>query len=341
MLRLNNDVLFDVAKALIENDDQEKVYLFGLSGGQPWNALRRAFGSVKIIELHDKYYKIGWDKKLATFEYAGDKPHAKSLLDCIGNTVKELRIDTKDKIYYHVLATILHAKKLTSLTAYRKCSAKDITFFVLSCSSSLTNLKIAPALMTKDLQNQFTTDTLTLLDMDGLDFFPYCCKTSTLVVENIKGYSLWRAFYIRYKFSCDSGYIMSPHLSSITKVIFNENKNSPIFEEDEVSRLREVLPALEHLQFNYENPPKSGANNVTFDWSSILTSAFKVKENMIFNVTVILQPSSVDGFIKEVHENSFKGFKYDGTTPQYHCYSKSKRCAKKSGENLFKILVTK
>uniref|UniRef100_A0A914ZAQ7 Uncharacterized protein n=1 Tax=Panagrolaimus superbus TaxID=310955 RepID=A0A914ZAQ7_9BILA len=209
MLCLNNDVLFEVAKNLIENDVQENVYLFGLSGRQPWHALRRAFASVKIVELYDKYYKIGWDRKLAKFEYTGDKPHAKSLLNCIGNNVKELRIDSNNVIYSPILRTIMTAKKITSLRAYRKCSAKEITHFILSCSSSLEILKIAPSLMTKELQNQFTIDTLTLLDMDGLDFFPYCCKISTLVIENIQGYSLWRAFYIRYKFSFDSGYSIS------------------------------------------------------------------------------------------------------------------------------------
>uniref|UniRef100_A0A914Z9Q7 Uncharacterized protein n=1 Tax=Panagrolaimus superbus TaxID=310955 RepID=A0A914Z9Q7_9BILA len=114
-----------------------------------------------------------------------------------------------------------------------------------------------------------------------------------------------------------------------------------MFEGEEINNLLDVLPALEHVQFNLENPSKLEANDLTVDCSSILLDVLNVKKNLISNVTIFVHPSSVDGNIKKVHKKSFKGYSYDGTKPEYHCYHKTQRYYEKPGEILFKILVSK
>uniref|UniRef100_A0AC34GBS6 Uncharacterized protein n=1 Tax=Panagrolaimus sp. ES5 TaxID=591445 RepID=A0AC34GBS6_9BILA len=60
MRRLTHEILFDIAKQLIENGNEEDVYKFALSGKEPFQATAKAFAAVTTLELYDDRFLIGW-----------------------------------------------------------------------------------------------------------------------------------------------------------------------------------------------------------------------------------------------------------------------------------------
>uniref|UniRef100_A0AC34FQM9 Uncharacterized protein n=1 Tax=Panagrolaimus sp. ES5 TaxID=591445 RepID=A0AC34FQM9_9BILA len=126
---LNQDLLFDIGKQLIEDGDSDAVIRFALSGKESFQAMSKVFASVTTLKLYYNQYSIGWDKQCSTFQLGNGKNFSKFIFFHIGNCIKNLHIDGAMVVFvefYQPLFKKLLAKKRNPFLS----SIKDLTFNV-------------------------------------------------------------------------------------------------------------------------------------------------------------------------------------------------------------------
>uniref|UniRef100_A0AC34FXX3 Uncharacterized protein n=1 Tax=Panagrolaimus sp. ES5 TaxID=591445 RepID=A0AC34FXX3_9BILA len=253
MLRLTHEVLFDIAKELIEAGNEEDVYKFALSGKEPFQATAKAFAT---LELYNDRYVIGWDDNCTTFEIKNYKPPCKFLLNQIGNCVLKLSVNTSCHMYssltpyQSVLDKIITKKQLVFFTCDITTIGSFVNEFLPKFSSTLKYVTVQS--MTETLRDTLILKSLTILDSYHFEFAPNCCKTSSLVLQHCG----WDGFERRAPKISD----VSPFLSLIKDLTFNENY-CYIMSRKLLIKITKYFPALESLNVNIT----LGKYNITYE----------------------------------------------------------------------------
>uniref|UniRef100_A0AC34FY78 DUF4371 domain-containing protein n=1 Tax=Panagrolaimus sp. ES5 TaxID=591445 RepID=A0AC34FY78_9BILA len=164
------EILFDIAKKLVEDRNSDAVIQFGLSGKECFKALANVFASVTTLELYDNHFAVGWDKQCSMFDV---KKVPKFLLHCIGGSVKKLHIEREfNPLCQPIIDQIVAQKKLISFSAGNDsyyCSEKFINEFLPLFSSTLKDVKIPSRAMSETFCDKLCPENLTLSNIFNLN----------------------------------------------------------------------------------------------------------------------------------------------------------------------------
>uniref|UniRef100_A0AC35F9B4 Uncharacterized protein n=1 Tax=Panagrolaimus sp. PS1159 TaxID=55785 RepID=A0AC35F9B4_9BILA len=185
MPSLNRELLFDIGRKLVEDNEQDAVYRYGLSGKASFEILRNIFASVKVLKLFNDHYAIGWDnRKLCRFNFNG--PHLKLLLNYVGEPVKDLHLGCKNMpMYSSVISKVISAKNISSFTADVKSDYIFASVLFASISNTLEEVKIPHNFLhEKFVQLPLTFDTVTILDNQMADGTVFNFKRVSLTISS-------------------------------------------------------------------------------------------------------------------------------------------------------------
>uniref|UniRef100_A0A914YZF5 Maturase K n=1 Tax=Panagrolaimus superbus TaxID=310955 RepID=A0A914YZF5_9BILA len=338
MACVNQDLLFDIGKLLFEDGNRKDFFKFALSGKEPFQAMKKYFSTFTILELYDNYYVIGREEeKCLTYKFRNDEPHSKFLLYHVGNCVQKLHIKAyfiKRQLYQLLFDKIVAKKQLISFSAAPSCDTTFLNEFLPKFSSTLKNVIIPNIKMTRILRDTLNLDTLTISCQSFFSFVSFCCKTSTLVINNgLLPLSKWIP---------DSDKI-SPFLSSIKEITFNETEfHITVASLFKITKYFSSLESLNFIISIEESVSRVATTERKIKWSiAELVEVMNVKNILIPEKVTFFFYKSIKATIPDLchWKKYFIGFDYDETNSDFYCFRKLYQTADSSQTKTFEIQI--
>uniref|UniRef100_A0A914QCH7 Uncharacterized protein n=1 Tax=Panagrolaimus davidi TaxID=227884 RepID=A0A914QCH7_9BILA len=281
---LIRELLFAIGKKLVEDGDSLDVLKVAFSGKQTLQAVKNVFASVSTLEIGKKLCAIGWGDPCCKFGFRNDKQYFTFLMHCIGNSVTDLRVkcstfvETHQTIFHPIFYKMLVRRQLLSFSllvdgyAVRKFFGE----FLVQFSSTLKNVKIPSAFMTRTFRDSFNLDSLNVLDSGNNNLLLFCCKTESLTYGGPLPLPVFDRFITK-------NLQLSTPLFSLKKLIFG---TPYLFSQHLVDvrygRLRDFMkyfPELEYVKFR--NGLYHGVYHLIRFYTEVLNETIKAPPKVI------------------------------------------------------------
>uniref|UniRef100_A0AC34FJ10 Uncharacterized protein n=1 Tax=Panagrolaimus sp. ES5 TaxID=591445 RepID=A0AC34FJ10_9BILA len=300
---LNQEVLFDIGKQLIEDGDSDAVIRFALSGKEPFQAMSKVFASVTTLGLFSNCFSIGWKDKCYAFRIRNNKPSFIWLLSSIGNSVTRLHINYGNiPSYRPIIEKIVAKKQLISFSAGNCCYQTFLDNFIPQISSTLKTFAIPSGRISSIIRD-------------------------TVDLESVKVFKFGNKFALNHcqsSISIDNPYILirgrnppSPYLSSMKYLTFN------FFSIDD---LMKYFPSIEFSECKVPEPNECFSFLTEFEMMKNIGSTIHLinKTNKALSKKLRSLYPTEDRWeaAKSLRQPIYHDFEYDDSNPNKFYFQK-------------------